>query len=59
MNISKLVERSRVSISEALHFFGFSMQVGDSFKLTVKNTSRNKDLYIDFPYLGGLQKVDK
>jgi heme-degrading monooxygenase HmoA len=31
----------------------------DSFKLTVKNTSRNKDLYIGFPNFEGLQRVNK
>ena len=30
----------------------------DNFKLTVKNTSRNKDLYIGFPNFEGLQTVD-
>ena len=30
----------------------------DNFKLTVKNTSRNKDLYIGFPNFEGLQAVD-
>ena len=30
----------------------------DNFKLTVKNTSRNKDLYIGFPNFEGLQEVD-
>jgi heme-degrading monooxygenase HmoA len=30
----------------------------DNFKLTVKNTSRNKDLFIGFPNFEGLQEVE-